>query len=201
MFDNSIDIDWISVSTFFKEFFLPIISLVFSTFAFYISFRDRQSKKRNLSILPITDIEEWIVDRESSKIPDIYHQLPLRCMFEVLLTNNSSLPITIIEFHLSDDPSIVFNRYVEPGITYNVQIVENELIKLGEYASKAKTFAEGDILKMPFTIKPYEAAITGIIFGYTDTIVGSQTLLVRTSRGDLEQKIQVSKQVGPKSRL
>lgn len=208
MVDLLINFDWNIVSTFLKDIFIPITSITFSSFAFYNSLTDKRSKKFNLSVLPISNnIEEWYVNRTSKDNPDRYHQYPLRCIFPVLITNNSSLPITIISFQLTENHEIINNRYVEHGSIYEVQVIDEippidleKIINSGDTViSFNKTISENDVLPLPTTIKPFEAIVTELVFGYRESIVGPQFLYLKTSRGDWKQKILVSKQQGLKN--
>ncbi len=67
------------------------------------------------------ECEEWLIDRESDSKPDVYHQNKFRIIDSVLLTNNSSLPVTIIEFSISGIPDHL-NAFTMIGDNYSVTV-------------------------------------------------------------------------------
>lgn len=51
-------VDWKSFVNNIKDFILPVTSLIFSSFAFYISYTDKKTKKFNLKLDFFTPCEE-----------------------------------------------------------------------------------------------------------------------------------------------
>lgn len=182
--------DWNNIVKTIKDFILPITSLVFSTFAFYISYTDRKNKKFNLKLDFFAECEEWLVDRESDSKPDVYHQNKFRIIDSVLLTNNSSLPVTIIEFSISGIPDPL-NAFTMIGDNYSVTVKSMyDELPHGIRAYSGKSLKKGtDLsnfppLSLPITIPPYESKITTLVFRYDESLVEKNiTINVLTSRG------------------
>lgn len=184
------NLDWKTIVEAVKDFILPLSSLIFSTFAFYISFSERKNKKFNLKIDFLSEGEEWAVDRESDDEPDVYYENKYRLIESVVLTNNSSLPITITKFSITgiEEEITPFTRF---GVDYAVTIIspKKRLPKGGIAYSGKELMKIADLttfppLSIPITIGPYESVVTSLIFRYNDPLVNSKIKInIHTSRG------------------
>ena len=177
------------------------ISVILSTFAFLFTLKNEWSKRVNISLQYLEkSIHEMKIDRTEDLIPDVYHQSPFRLIPTVVITNNSSLPITITEFKLSNNSS--FGFYSKVGehykTTYQTNIIDFGNGLSGISSDPIKTLHielnKDNLLKPPFTIKPYESVVGALFFQYKESIFGSNQLKILTSRGAVEFPLQVSKQ-------
>ncbi|EUJ64821.1 hypothetical protein [Listeria fleischmannii] len=139
-------------------------------------------------------------DRHSNKDPDPHHNIPYRLICEVVLTNNSSLPISIIEFKLNDE--LIFNSYSNPGNCYSFtgkiknKLPEHELID-------DRKFTENDIQGFPIgqyfltpliKLEPYSSIRGYLYFKFRDksqVTVGKNQLQIITSRKRFDFNIVV----------
>ncbi len=183
-------INWEDTVKTIQDFILPITSLIFSSFAFYISFTDKKNKKFNLGLDFFKDCEEWLVDRESDVEPDVYHQDKYRIIDSVLITNNSSLPVTISRFSISEIPEEL-NAFTMIGIEYSVTIKppytttpHGGRAYSGTTIKKTADLSKFPPIPLPITIPPYESKITTLVFRYDKSLVNQNlTINVHTSRG------------------
>ncbi|MEB5733445.1 hypothetical protein [Enterococcus hirae] len=192
-------VDWKSFVKNIKDFILPVTSLIFSSFAFYISYTDKKTKKFNLKLDFFTSCEEWLVDRESDEEPDVYHQHKFRIIDSVLLTNNSSLPVTVIKFTVSE-MSEELNTFTMIGNDYSVTIKppyknlpNGGRSYSGKSLKKIANLSKFPPLPLPITIPPYESKITTLVFRYDESVKNKKIEInVHTSRGMLKIKRFVS---------
>lgn len=184
------NMDWLSILGGIKDFLLPITSLVFSSFAFYISMSERKAKKFNLKVDSFSPCEEWVVDRDSDDKPDHYFQNKYRILEAVLITNNSSLPVTITKFSIVGIKDEL-TPFTKLGKDYSVTI-ESPTTKLPSgvitYSGRSlKLNADLDSfppVPIPFTLGPYESITTTLIFRYDNSLSGKNIeIKVHTSRG------------------
>ncbi|MGI6155039.1 MAG: hypothetical protein ACOYEB_03685 [Enterococcus lemanii] len=177
------------------------ISVILSTFAFLFTLKNEWTKRVNLNIQFLdSSMPELKVDRTEDIIPDVYHQSPYRLFPTVVITNNSSLPITITEFKLNNGNS--FGFYSKVGTLYETTYKTNQVdfgngITATTSGSTEKViveFNETNLLKPPLTIKPYESVVGVLFFHYKESIIGNNQLKALTSRGEMEFPLQVSKQ-------
>lgn len=183
-------IDWLLVFTGLKDFVVPITTLVFSSFAFYISFSESRRKKFNLKIDFFSLCEEWLIDRESNDLPDVYHQNKYRMIDAVLLTNNSSLPITITEFKIQGIDSKL-NPYTRIGNSYSTTVVSpiksiapGVTAHSGGGVKKTADLETFPPIPLPITIAPYESVTTTLMFRYDEPLEGKNiNIEIQSSRG------------------
>lgn len=173
------------MTKFLSDFLIPLISLFISLAALYFSLR---KEKFSLTVDFLTkENSEWLVDRDSDDNPDVYFFEKYRFFSTLVITNNSSLPVTITEFYINE--KIVFNLFSLINNDYQVTVKDNmEEIFPGIYAYGTGekigiTIKDGGLLLPPITIKPYESAVGTIGFHYDTSIIGNNTLHIKTSRG------------------
>lgn len=180
-----------------KDYLAPVLSLLLSSFAFGFTFKNEWSKKFNIDVEFLDErVSEYLVDRDSNTSPDVYYQNRFRLIPMVCITNNSSYPVTINELKLNDKYKFAFFTHV--GDLYEIT-VESSVKKVGAMtihtAGNIKKFRIDDVhknmLKPPFTIQPYQSLTGVIFFTYNSSVIGQNTLTVKTSRGIKEFEINV----------
>lgn len=185
--------DWKNIIQAIKDFIVPITSLIFSSFAFYNSYSDKRTKKFNLKLDFFSPCEEWLVDRENNDEPDVYHQYKYRIIDSVLLTNNSSLPVTVTKFSITEIKEEL-NIFTMIGEDYSVTIRSpytnmpyGGRAYSGNSLKKVANLSKFPPLPLPITIPPYESKITTLVFRYEDSLKGKKlTVNIHTSRGVLK---------------
>lgn len=193
--------DWL---TFSLKYVPQLVSLVFSSFAFAFTFREERNKRFNLDVKIVDEtIPEWEVDRTSNESPDKYWQQKYRLFVTVVITNNSSRPVTINMFSLNN--KYKFGIYTEIGEYYKVTLKNGWTTKT--LSNGAKMYAGGQekfqglnvdnetVLHPIFTIAPYELASGLLFFTFNESLVGENTIKIHTSRGDKEFPITIDKQL------
>ncbi len=188
------NVDW------FKDYFSPIISLVFSSFAFFFTLKNERNKKFAIKIDYLDkQISELLVDRTSNETPDVYHHQKFRLLPLVVITNLSSYPVTVTEFTLNDIYS--FGAFTLTGDNYEVTYLSNA-IKIGggviHTSDPERKIVYDDLsdkfLKPTFTIAPFESVTGLLFFRYNDSQIGKNNLTIKTSRGSKEFPLQITKQ-------
>ncbi|MDT2661061.1 hypothetical protein P7E02_14370 [Enterococcus hulanensis] len=189
-FQHISHLDWKNIIQSIKDFILPVTSLVFSSFAFYNSYSDKKTKKFNLKLDFFSPCEEWLIDREDNDEPDVYHQYKYRIIDSVLLTNNSSLPVTVTKFSISEIKEDL-NVFTMIGNDYTVTL-KSPYTNLpnggqaysGNSLKKVANLSKFPPLPLPITIPPYESKITTLVFRYDDSLMNKKlTINTHTSRG------------------
>lgn len=189
-FQHISHLDWKNIIQTIKDFILPVTSLVFSSFAFYNSYSDKKTKKFNLKLDFFSPCEEWLIDREDNDKPDVYHQYKFRIIDSVLLTNNSSLPVTVTKFSISEIREDL-NVFTMIGDDYTVTIKSpyknlpnGGRAYSGNSLKKVANLSKFPPLALPITIPPYESKITTLVFRYDDSLMNKKlTVNAHTSRG------------------
>ncbi len=186
--------------TLLKDLVFPITSLVISLIALYFSLKNENKEKFSISIDFFSEKHtEWLVDRKSTTEPDVYYQNKFRYFPIVVITNNSSLPITINRFKINN--TIEFSPFARIGSDYKVTYEGGNFVEFNTkfYSVGPTRTMNLDSIKgfidLPVTIKPYES-ITGLLFfDYNDSIVGDNILSVETSRGSKNFPLIVTSQL------
>ena len=191
----------INFSDFLFKLVIPIFSFIFSLSAFIFSLRKEKSKKFSIHCKILNEgtyIAESIVDRESNELPDVYHQDKYRFIPTIVITNNSSLPITITSFKLNNKFS--FDYFSRIGNEYkitlkdNKQIIDNRVVSFIPQDNLEIIYeCNGDaILKPVFTLQPYESTTGIIIFHYNTSQRGDCNIQIETSRGNSNIQFKIS---------
>lgn len=183
----SILANWIAENLLaFFAFIISVLSLVFSSIDFFrrnpnIKFFQLGTEKTSIAIEPI---------RTSNELPDKYQLLKYRVLSDVVITNGSSLPISIIDFTLND--KLLFNSYSDPGILYSFKGIQGKVLPEHEalfgqnVTETTQSFPIGDSFLTPIlTIPPYTSLRGYLFFKYNnkdDVNLGKNTLKVQTSR-------------------
>lgn len=151
------------------SFFLPLLSFVFSTIAFLFTLKNEYNKKFNLQLQVLDEnISEWKIDRFSTENPDNYFQYRYRLFPNVVITNNSSIPVTINSFSLND--KYKFSIFTNNAKHYSVTIETNSTKKdeitfysVGKEKKIEIALDNNNVLKPVITIAPFES-VTGLLF-------------------------------------
>lgn len=179
---------------------ISFISIVFSTIAFIFSVKNEYKKKTNLKVTLLDKHKsfELVVDRENEYTPDVYFSDKYRFLPIISISNESSLPISIIDFSLNNDAT--FTNFTKVGKLYRV--THNTMWTIGkmgvQHLSNSEEYIEYDltntpILKPPFTLQPYEATVGIIVFSYKNSLLGNNKLYINTSRKKQVINISISK--------
>lgn len=125
--------------------------------------------------------------KRSPKYPDSFAGSSYRLLSEVVITNNSSLPISIISFTLND--TLSYDAYVDGGNYYLITTRENSKTFLGSPMSPI------NYLQPNFNIDPYTSVRGNIFFnlGHSENFfkMDIHDLKVQTSRGVFNFKLKV----------
>jgi len=125
--------------------------------------------------------------KRSPKYPDPFSGNQYRILSEVLITNNSSLPISIISFTLND--ALSYDSYVDGGNYYLVTTSETSKTSLGSPDSPI------NYLKPNFTIDPYTSVRGNIFFNlsYSEDFfkMDNHDLKIHTSKGVFNFELKV----------
>ncbi|ENY3075330.1 hypothetical protein [Listeria monocytogenes] len=180
--------------TFLQNNLIPITVFIVSLVTFYFALSNYLNQRPKLRLQQRNLQKTSIIiepDRNSDIDPDIHHHIPYRVICEVVLTNDSSLPISIIEFNLNNE--LVFNSYSQPGSKY--EFSSNDIKTLPEHENSIRgygkhkikeTFPVGEYtLKPIIKLEPYSSVRGYLYFKFRDkeqVCVGENKLQVTTSR-------------------
>lgn len=186
--------DWL------KDYFAPVVSLIFSSFAFLFTLKNEYSKKFNIEVEFLDrKISEQLVDRDSATIPDVYFQDKFRLLPMICITNNSSYPVTVTELKLNGEH--IFSFFTQVGDSYEItfesatkRIDEGVLATGGNTRIRHIDNVDQYLLKPPFTIEPFQSSTGLIFFTYDSSLLGKNTISFKTSRGTKEFEIEVVSQ-------
>lgn len=111
-------------------------------------------------------------------------------LIELIITNDSSLPLSVLEFSIPDFPD--FNSYIEPPSLLTVTTGENSSIVFGNIESPVK------YLQPEFTLEAYSSK-RGYIFFWSGMereldIENKIELTIKTSRKDFVKQVKVTGQ-------
>nr|DAF64636.1 MAG TPA: hypothetical protein [Siphoviridae sp. ctamP19] len=182
------------------SFFLPLLSFVFSTIAFLFTLKNEYNKKFNLQLQVLDEnISEWKIDRFSTENPDNYFQYRYRLFPNVVITNNSSIPVTINSFSLND--KYKFSIFTNNAKHYSVTIETNSTKKdeitfysVGKEKKIEIALDNNNVLKPVITIAPFESVTGLLFFMFDESLIGKNTITVYTSRGNKEFPLTISSQ-------
>ncbi len=176
------------------EILVSLFSLIISfVLAYRVFFQERASitviqdhgAARSFSF----SFDGWsdINTKRSSKYPDPFYGNQYRILSEVLITNNSSLPISIISFTLND--TLSYDSYVDGGNYYLVTTSEISKTSLGSPDSPI------NYLTPNFTIDPYTSVRGNIFFNLSNSEdffkMDNHDLKIHTSRGVFNFELKV----------
>lgn len=178
-------------------------SLIISFVTLTITLRNHLETRPNLKVFQINPTASVLIkpDRISSDNPDVYWNTSYRVISEVIMTNESSKPISIIEFRLNN--KYAFNGFTKPGESYNVTTKPSKtrtpdgIVFEGVSESIRFPIFE-DWLKPILTIPPHTAIRGHLFFNIKsdkDVIVGKNNLTVITSRKTFNIKLEITQEL------
>jgi hypothetical protein len=179
---------------------LPIATFLIAVLTFIITFANFYRNRAKIKVLQIDNSISYIIkpDFIDEKTPDVYWNEDYRVIVDVIITNKSALPISIIEFTLNDD--LTFNSYSRFGNIYNVTIqpmLERDkngvLFSIGKAEIKALEI-ENSYINPVADIPPYTSVRGHLFFHYHDpnkAKVGLNNLNIKTSRGSFSFPVEI----------
>lgn len=179
---------------------IPIATFLISLVTLFITFANFQRNTADITCEQIGNNSLASIikpDRVDLEMPDVYWQNDFRAIIDVIITNKSALPISIIEFTLNNKRT--FNSYSKPGDRYCATTKPRNTIHNGVVFSGSEHqtifFIEDKWLQPVFDIPPY-TSIRGTLFFHfndpNDVMVGDNTLEVITSRKNFVFTIKIS---------
>lgn len=189
------------VAGFIASNILPISSFATSIATFLITYLNYREGKATLEVTQIGRAKSSILikpDRPDRKNPDVYWDSEYRVLSEVIITNKSSKPISIIEFKLNDN--FIFNGYTKPGECYKVTTKPTKYKSTPsisiEGVEECATFPISDNwLKPVLTIPPHTSTRGYLFFNIksdtSDVRIGKNDLTIITSRKDFKAELEI----------
>lgn len=185
---------------FLKLNIIPIAAFLISLATFIVTFANFRRNKASIKCKQLGD--DYIAciikpDRIDLNTPDVYWHKDFRVIMDVIITNESALPISVIEFTLNN--KLKFNSYSKPGDEYSVTTSPKEEIHNGVSFSgieQKSVFPIGDDWLNPvIDIPPYTTLRGHLFFHFNDindVSIGNNTLSIITSRKTFSFPIKVS---------
>lgn len=185
---------------FIKNNILPIATLFTAISTFRILYLNHKESKPDIEIIQLDDSESSVLikpDRSTDKMPDVYWDSEYRVLSEVVITNKSSKPISIIEFKLNN--TFTFNSYTEPGEEYTVTIKPSRTkLRNGIYSHGESKFLLLPIkehwLQPVITIPPHTSIRGFLFFDVKDgdnVQIGENRLTTMTSRDIFSHQLKI----------
>lgn len=177
---------------YFKDIFLPVLAIIISTISLRISHNVEKKKEFDISIKFLdTNLFELKVDRKSDTIPDVYDRKQFRLLPYVVISNNSSYPVTIVSMSLNDQ--IDFGLFTRIGdkyeVTYGVNSEKQPISIIYE-------LDQDKVLKPPFELHEFQAKAGILMFPYNSSLVSKTNIIsIVTSRGTEHFKLPPLKNV------
>ena len=177
-----------------------IISLFSLSISFFLAFRNVWIARRNISIIQTDNAARSIFLKSfdgclasyNETIPDKIISEPNMhsvILIEIIITNKSSLPISILEFVIPNYPS--FTSYSPVPKFFEVTTEEKTKLVIGKPDSIK-------YLKPEFTVSPYTSERGYILFwsGFESELIDDKDipLEILTSRGNFKFKINLEGQ-------
>ncbi|MFJ8521423.1 hypothetical protein [Bacillus cereus] len=185
---------------FLKSNIIPIAAFLISLATFFITFANFWRNRAKIECIQPDGVSAHIIqpDRIDLETPDVYWQSDFRVIMDVIITNKSALPISIIEFKLNN--RFKFNSYSKPGTEYPVTT------KSAKQIHNNIEFYDGDERKLEFQISdkwlqpiidipPYTSLRGHLFFHASDTNdlnIGENTLEIVTSRKKFSFQVKLN---------
>lgn len=146
---------------------INIGTFLIAVLTFIITFVNFYNNRASLELSQPTESKSVLIkpDFVDLKTPDRYWHNEYRLIIDVILTNKSSKPISVIEFVLND--KLIFNSYHVPGPEYHITIQPrktkvNGMIGLG--TSKTAIYPIGNLWLNPIIDIPPQTSVRGHLF-------------------------------------
>ncbi|TWW13938.1 hypothetical protein LABALGNA3A7_01820 [Dellaglioa algida] len=180
------------------KYLIPITNFLLALFAFYFTFSKFRNEKANITLRYTNIIRETLVDRESDSLPDVYWQDKYRLIVPIVITNNSSKPISIYSFFINN--TYEFNMYTKVGGDYTTTTKTNISKSKGithisnSPVNQTKDFLDHKNTLIPvFTLDAYGSRAGVLMFHYDSSLRKDNKLIVKTSRKDFTFDIGIEK--------
>ncbi|MGN7938519.1 hypothetical protein [Metabacillus sp. 22489] len=183
---------------------LPLATFLIAVLTFIITFTNFYRNRAKIGILQIDNSTSCIIkpDFTDYDTPDVYWHEDYRAILDVVISNRSALPISIIEYKLND--GLIFNSYSKFGSNYKITTqpkIEKDskgvIFAMGKELSKI-FYIEDSYLKPVTDIPPYTSVRGFIFFHYHDknkVKIGINKLQVVTSRKTFSFQVKISEYV------
>ncbi|MBG0962461.1 hypothetical protein [Bacillus sp. SRB1LM] len=187
---------------FLKSNIIPVTALSISIATFIITFKNFWRNRANIECIQLEKSMATLLkpDKIDTNTPDVYWDSDYRVIMDVIITNKSALPISIIEFSLNNTSK--FNSYSKPSPEYTVTIQPGKQEKDGmviHYAQEKKHIfpMEDSWLQPIIDIPPYTSLRGHLLFRFNDKSevhIGNNTLEVITSRKTFSFQVKITKE-------
>lgn len=189
---------------FLKLNIIPIAAFFISLATFIITLANFRRNKASIKCRQLRD--NWIAhilkpDRIDQDTPDVYWQNDFRVIIDVIITNESALPISIIEFTLNN--KLNFNSYSRPNDEYSITTkagkeMHNGVVSFSGTEEKLIFPINDTWLKPVMDIPPYTSLRGHLFFHFNeidDVNIGNNTLEIVTSRKTFSFQVKISDSV------
>lgn len=187
-----------------KSNLIPFVALIVSLATFWITLANFWRNRAKIECNQLKDNNMAIIlkpDRIDSKTPDVYWNSDFRVIMDVIITNKSALPISIIEFTLNNQ--FKFNSYTRPSSEYTVTLkaakVEQDGVVIHYAEEKKRTFPIEDTWLQPMIdIPPYTSLRGHLLFRFndkSDVHIGNNTLKIITSRKTFSFQVKITDEI------
>ncbi|PGB34872.1 hypothetical protein COM07_25775 [Bacillus toyonensis] len=184
---------------FLKSNIIPIAAFLISLATFFITFANFWRNRAKIECIQPYGVSAHIIkpDRINTETPDVYWQSDFRVIMDIIITNKSALPISIIEFKLNN--RFKFNSYSRPGTEYPVTTqsakqVHNNVTFYGAEERKLEFQISDKWLQPIIDIPPYTSLRGHLFFHANDTNdlnIGENTLEIVTSRKNFSFQVKL----------
>lgn len=191
-----------SVTEYLNKNIIAFLALIVSAIALSFTVLNYLETRAKINIKQINRKSSFLIkpDRVSDTNPDVYWNSAYRVISDVVITNSSSKPITIVEFRLNN--KFTFNGYTNPGESYSAKTQLSEYrtkegIVIGQ-PSKSERFPILDSWLKPIITIPPHTAIRGHLFfnvdNSSDVQIGKNNLTIITSRKTFKTKLEITEE-------
>lgn len=192
-----------------KENFIKIIQYIIdnptigtflvAVLTFGITFANFYRNRPSIEVDQLSTSDSLIIkpDFIDTETPDVYWQRDYRVIADVIVTNRSAKPISIIEFVLND--YLKFNSYSRPGDVYLITVKPPKekidgVTFVSAFSFKKEISIQNDLLKPVIDIPPYTSIRGYLFFSFSDkndVNVGQNKLEIITSRKTFVKDLSV----------
>ncbi len=183
-------------------YLIPITNFLLALVAFRFTLFRFKEEKPNLTLKFIEDktFSELIPDRNDTDSPDPLWQYKYRFIPTVLITNNSSKPLTIYEFSINNEIFFNNNHQIH-GSKYMITLQTNrytdddgiEFINDDSVIEIGFLINDQELLTPVITLAPHSSLYGNLIFSYDESLPANSLLCVKTSRKDFHFELKVLK--------
>ncbi|MFW3538013.1 hypothetical protein [Vagococcus fluvialis] len=182
----------------YKEYISLIISAISLGISAFLAYRNIWLSRARIDIVQTDKADRsMFIKSFDGNSPGYEYSIPLKngpimksvLLIEVIITNKSSLPISILEFYTKDFPSNSFTSYSDTKESFRITERPNSVVSIGEdYPIK--------YLQPEFTIQPYTSERGYLLFwtGTENEVFQTPSeidLNVSTSRKKFNFKVRI----------